>query len=186
MTMTIFQSWLPSIVKYLFSYHSMNTNHVFIEKTWMLCINYSGWFWSLLWIVFSIAKARQSAKRSTMHAKRLVVLRRVVAMSHCRSTHVDMSKRQDDIETTRPITTRRLSCFDRDKTTVQQRVVWRVPLTTRRKGEKDIGCVVAVDNATHKVYQISHIIYIVNIIFSTLDPFLVMRYSLWHCPLSIV
>jgi hypothetical protein len=27
---------------------------------------------------------------------------------------------------------------------------------TRRKGDKDIGCVVAIDNATGKVYQISH------------------------------
>jgi hypothetical protein len=66
-----------------------------------------------------------------------------------------MFKRHGDIETTRPMTTRRLACFVRDKTTVWQRKR-RVSLTTRRKGEKDIGCVVTVVNATRKVYQISH------------------------------
>jgi hypothetical protein len=34
------------------------------------------------------------------------------------------------------------------KTTVRQRPVWRVSLATRRKGDNDIGCVVAINNPT--------------------------------------
>jgi hypothetical protein len=33
MKITIFHSWLPPLMKYLFSYHSMKINHVFIEIT---------------------------------------------------------------------------------------------------------------------------------------------------------
>jgi hypothetical protein len=42
----------------------------------------------------------------------------------------------------------------RDKTTVRQRAVWRfvvLSLAARRKGDVDIGCVVATDNATRSV-----------------------------------
>jgi hypothetical protein len=39
---------------------------------------------------------------------------------------------------------------------VRQRAVWRVSLATSRKGDNDIGCVVAIDKATHKVEQISN------------------------------
>jgi hypothetical protein len=56
--------------------------------------SYCGWFGTLLCVVLALATARQSAKRSlsnfrvvvpslTMHAKRRVLVRRVVAMSHC-------------------------------------------------------------------------------------------------------
>jgi hypothetical protein len=38
----------------------------------------------------------------------------------------------------------------------QQRAVWRASVATRRKGDYDIGCVVAIDNTTRKVFQISH------------------------------
>jgi hypothetical protein len=58
--------------------------------------------------------------------------------------------------TTRHTTTRRFSCFASDRTTVRQCAVWRVSLLTKRKGEDDIGCGVAIDNATRKVYQISN------------------------------
>jgi hypothetical protein len=40
--------------------------------------------------------------------------------------------------------------------TVQQRALWLASLATRQKGDNNIDCIVAIDNATHKVYQISH------------------------------
>jgi hypothetical protein len=80
-------------------------------------------------------------------AKRRVVVRRVVAMSHCRSAQIEsylyIYKPSDIVATTRRTTTRRLSRFARYK-------------TTRRKGDNDISCVVAIDIATPKVYHISH------------------------------
>jgi hypothetical protein len=90
-----------------------------------------------------------------MQAKRRVVVRRVVAMSHYRSAQIEglatwrarlravwraslATGRQND-----SVTTRRLARFASNK-------------TTRRKGDINIGCVVAIGNATRNVYQISH------------------------------
>jgi hypothetical protein len=62
--------------------------------------SYGAWFWKLLCLMLSLATARQSAKRRVVallscrhvannHAKRRVVVWRVVAMSHCRSPQIE-------------------------------------------------------------------------------------------------
>jgi hypothetical protein len=129
--------------------------------------------WWLIWnasVRHVVAKGDLSVFRPvvqslTMYAKRRVVMRHVVAMSHCRSAQIEgltykpsdrmtsgqhaarqrtvwrtslETGRQDDSSTTR-----RLARFASDK-------------TTRRKWDYDIGCVVAIDNVTRKVYQISN------------------------------
>jgi hypothetical protein len=75
----------------------------------------------------------------TMHAKRRIVARRVVAMSYCRSAQIGG-----------------LAYVPSHKATSQQRVarqhaVWRISLATRRNGDNDTGCVVAINNATRSV-----------------------------------
>jgi hypothetical protein len=42
-----------------------------------------------------------------------------------------------------------------DKTTLRHRAVLRVSLATRQKGDNNIGGVVAIDNASRKLYQFS-------------------------------
>jgi hypothetical protein len=84
-----------------------------------------------------------------MHAKMRVVVWRVVAMSYFRLAQIEgLAIRRS--------TTRHLACIVSDKTTVRQRTVWRFSLATRRQGDNDIGCVVAINNATRKMCQISH------------------------------
>jgi hypothetical protein len=54
----------------------------------------------------------------TMHAKRRVVVRRVVAMSHCRSVQIEgLACESSDRATSRRTKTRLLACFARDRTT---------------------------------------------------------------------
>jgi hypothetical protein len=127
-----------------------------------------------LCVILLLSPARQSAKRRvgivvlllSQHAKRCVVVQCVFAMSHCRSAymeglafciyirqatgrHCDNQQRtvwRASLATGRQdvsVTTRRCACFTSDKTTI-------------RKGNNDIGYVVAIDNATRKMSQISH------------------------------
>jgi hypothetical protein len=116
-------------------------------------------FGTLLCVLLALATTGQSAKHAfsdfhlvvlslTMYAKRRVVVRRVVAMSHCRSVQIEgLAYQPNDRATLRRMTTRRLACFARDRTTRRQRAVWRfvmLSLATRRKDDNDIGFVVAI------------------------------------------
>jgi hypothetical protein len=100
---------------------------------------------------FQTARCRTFVLSLTMHTKWRFVVQRVVTMSSNRRI-VDTAKRQGDIVTT--------ACFDRDMATRQQ-CAFASDKTTRRKGDNDIGCVVANDKATRKctksaTIQISH------------------------------
>jgi hypothetical protein len=121
-------------------------------------VKYGGWFGMLLCFVLSQATERQNVKWRVV---RLSSCRLVANDAHqtarsrdawCRDVTLSLgsirriglwAKQQGDIATKHHTTTRRLACFAWDR-------------TTRQKGDNDIGCVVAIDNATRKVYQISH------------------------------
>jgi hypothetical protein len=101
-----------------------------------------------------------------MHSKRHVVVRGVVAMSHCRLVQIEgLAYKPSDIATTRRTTTRRLACFARDRTTVRQRAVWRFCVLSLATGRQDEvrQCAVwrfvvlsLVPTRCKKAYQISH------------------------------
>jgi hypothetical protein len=115
--------------------------------------------------VLALATTQQSAKQRIVGlsscrsvAKRRVVVRHVVAMSYCRSVQIEgLAYKPSDRATSRQGAAQQraiLECFARYRTTVRQRAVWRIvvfSLATRRKKDNNIGCVVAIDNATRTV-----------------------------------
>jgi hypothetical protein len=124
--------------------------------------NYGGWLRTPLCVVLALATAGQSVKRCVVGLSSCPVAndvrqtaRCVVAMSHCCSIQIKgLAYKASDSATSRRTTTRRLVCCAKEKTTARQRAVWRfvlLSLATRRTGDNDIGCVVAIDNATRNV-----------------------------------
>jgi hypothetical protein len=92
-----------------------------------------------------------------MYAKRHVVVRRVVAMSHCRSIQIeglayepsDRAYCDNAPHNNAPFGVLRQR--QDNKMTARQRCEWRfvvLSIATRRKSDSDIGCVVAIDNST--------------------------------------
>jgi hypothetical protein len=92
-----------------------------------------------------------------MHAIRHTV-RCVAAMSHCYSVQIEGLAICIYISqaTGRQHAARQRTVWHASFATGRQVDSGRVPLATRHKGDNDVGCVVAIDNATRKVYQISH------------------------------
>jgi hypothetical protein len=138
----MYKSW----IKFLF--YSMRQLKMFCYVLWLI--------WNTF--VFRCVASDSTPKRQTvrfrtvvlsitMHAKRRVVVRRVVLRCHIvarlksRIGYLYIHKPSD-----------RATLRQR---TAPQRAVWCSSLATRRKGDNDIGCVVIIDKATRKVYQIN-------------------------------
>ena len=116
--------------------------------------------WWLIWNAFvhSVGSSNNRSKRQTAHCQTFVLsscLTAVLAMSHCCSVQIKgLAYKPSNRATTRRTTTHCLVCFTRDGTTRLERnnLLFRAllccHLLTRRKGGNDIGCVIAIDNAT--------------------------------------
>jgi hypothetical protein len=91
----------------------------------------------------------------TMYAKRRVVVRCIVAMSHCLSVQFEgLANKSSDRATSRQRAARQRAVWRSSLEKGQQNdkcAVWRfvlLSLATRRKVSNDIGWVVAIDNTT--------------------------------------
>jgi hypothetical protein len=83
--------------------------------------------------------ARHVVLSLTNHAKWCVGVWCVVAMSYCRSAQLEGLA----------------ICIFISQATGRQRAIWRALLATIRQCDNNISCVVPIDNATRKVFNIS-------------------------------
>jgi hypothetical protein len=127
---------------------------------WEVQVSYFIWWliWNLfLWIVLSLATAQQSAKLSSCRpvANDARQTARCRAACYCDVTFsLGLNRRTGYLYMYKP-SDRGNRATSRQRA-ARPRAVWRASLATRRKGENNIGCFVAIENATRKVYQISH------------------------------
>jgi hypothetical protein len=117
-------------------------------------VGLNGWVGTLLCVVLSLVKERQSTKLSVVGHSSCPIANDARQTARCRAACC------------RDVTLSLSFAYEpSDRATSRQRAVWRARERrqcdnardkTRRKGDNDKGCVVAIDNATRKVYQISH------------------------------
>jgi hypothetical protein len=128
-----------------------------------ICDMYGGWFGTLLCVLLAQATTRQSVKRRVVRLSSCCPVANDARQTarcraaYCRDVTLSLglnrriglqAKRQGDIATARRTTTRRLALA------TGRQCAWCfvvLSLATRRKGDNDIGAVVANDNATRSV-----------------------------------